>query len=380
MSVLISVNDDIYDDIYAKKQYAKKQYAKKQYAKKQYATKDILRFLQGELNRTKSRIDKHIKLWDGVKKQIHDHEYVYYSSYRLKNISKISPVSRSYFKFREIFYEYNIPIEINSNICALAEAPGGFIQSIVHLTDHHIHIYANSLLSRDKDIPSWNNNIKQYNVEFLHGDNNDGDLCNFMNLVSMVKKVGQGTCNLVTGDGGFDYSSDYSNQEFNSLRLIYSEIFMALNIQRKGGTFICKIFDTFLIETIDLLYLLNLSYEKVYLHKPKMSRNSNSEKYIICLNFKGYNKDHVNKLCRSFSSLKLNLQYGGFHDNLVEYIVEYTMKQVRSINEGISIIENSLIDKYPSEKQIDLAISWCDKYHIKINDKCIYLNNSAQPR
>ena len=33
---------------------------------------------------------------------IHDYEYIYTSSYR-KNISKISPISRSYFKFKEMF-------------------------------------------------------------------------------------------------------------------------------------------------------------------------------------------------------------------------------------------------------------------------------------
>jgi len=336
----------------------------------------VLALLQNELNTTKSRIDKHVGSWDTVKKQIHDHEYVYYSSYRLKNISTISPVSRSYFKFREIFYEYNIFLEPNSNVCSLAEAPGGFIQSIIHLVGFHVNIYANSLISRDNDIPIWNNSIKKYNINFLHGDNKDGDLCNFMNLISMIKKVGRGTCDLVTGDGGFDYSSDYSKQEFNSLRLIYSEIFMALNIQSEGGSFICKIFDTFLIETIDLLSLLNLSYEKVYLHKPKMSRNSNSEKYIVCLNFKGYNKRYINKLCHSFSSLKLDLSDNNFHNQLVKYIIEYTMKQIKSINEGISIIENSLLKTCPSEKQLRLAISWCEKYHIKINDKCFYLNNS----
>jgi len=357
MSVLISVNEYHYDKYDDNK------------------TKSVLGCLQNELNKTKSRIDKHVGLWDTVKKQIHDYEYVYYSSYRQKNISTISPVSRSYFKFREIFYEYNISLKQNSNVCSLAEAPGGFIQSIIHLVGFRVNIYANSLISVGKDIPIWNNSIKKYNINFLQGDNNDGDLCDFMNLVSMTKQVGRSTCDLVTGDGGFDYSSDYSKQEFNSLRLIYSEIFMALNIQRKGGSFICKIFDTFLIETMDLLSLLNLSYEKVYLHKPKMSRNSNSEKYIVCLNFKGYNKIYVNKLCHSFSNLKLDLPYSNFHDKLVKYIIEYTMKQIKSINSGISIIDKSMIRNFPSETQIKMGILWCEKYHIKINDKCLYLND-----
>jgi 23S rRNA U2552 (ribose-2'-O)-methylase RlmE/FtsJ len=339
----------------------------------------LLKYLGDELNKTKSKIDNHINDWDRAKKQIHDYEYVYYSSYRKKNISGFTPVSRSYFKFREIYYEYNIDIDKNSKICNLAEAPGGFIQSIIHLLPKKwvVDIYANSLLSGDKGIPIWNNTIKNYNMNYVYGKQGDGDLCNFLNLISMIHAIGKSSCNLVTGDGGFDYSSDYSKQEFNSLRLIYSEIFMALNIQKKGGTFICKIFDTFLTETIDLLYLLNLSYEKVYLHKPKMSRSSNSEKYIICLNFKGYNKDYVNLLCHSFVSLKLDLiRNSFFYDKIIKYIIEYTLQQIKSINKGIYMIKNKTINNYPNHKQIKLCIEWCKKYYIRINDKCMYLNNS----
>ena len=58
-----------------------------------------------------------------------------------------------------------------------------------------------------------------------------------------INKVGENTCHLITADGGFDYSNDYNNQEKDSIRLIYSEIFLAMNLQAKHGCFICKIFD-----------------------------------------------------------------------------------------------------------------------------------------
>jgi len=338
----------------------------------------ILNYLSNELNKTKSKIDIHIKGWDKIKKKIHDYEYVYYSSYRKKNVSCISAASRSYFKFREIYYEYNLHIEKGSHVFCLAEAPGGFIQSIIHLSNgQHIKIYGNSLLSGDNSIPIWNNAIKRFQVSYIYGRKKDGDLCDFSNLLTMIQEIGKSSCHLVTGDGGFDYSSDYSKQEFNSLRLIYSEIFMALNIQKRGGTFICKIFDTFTTETIDLLYLLNLSYEKVYLHKPKMSRNSNSEKYVVCLKFKGYNKNLVNRMCLSFKTLKLNiLPSCVFYDNLLRYIIDYTLQQIKSINKGIDMIQNNVIEVYPSGKQLRMAIEWCEKYDIKINSNCIYLNSS----
>ena len=113
----------------------------------------ILEYLRNELNSTKSKIDRYYKEWESVKKIIHDYEYVYYSSYRKKNISSVAPVSRSYFKFREIFYDFNMKIENINTVCNLAEAPGGFIESLIHLSGgKSMNIYANSLLSNDKSI------------------------------------------------------------------------------------------------------------------------------------------------------------------------------------------------------------------------------------
>jgi len=339
-----------------------------------------LQELSDELNLTKSKIDNYIKEWSVIKKKIHDYEYIYYSSYRKKNVSAIvpTPVSRSYFKFREIYYKYGLQFKNHSKICNLAEAPGGFIQSINHLLPNNISvkIYANSLVSKD-NIPTWNSYLKKYRLDYIYGKNNDGDLCNFTNLLSMIKQVGKSSCDLITGDGGFDYSNDYSGQESDSLRLIYSEIFMALNIQAKGGKFICKIFDTFMKETIDLLYYLTLFYEKVYLYKPKISRNSNSEKYIVCLNFKGYDHELMNQLCHSFATLKLGLSRSKAFDSKINaYIHDYTLQQIKSINKGIYMIKNSISNNYPSRDQIIMAINWCKEHDIKINTECLYLNNS----
>lgn len=337
----------------------------------------ILNDLRSELNSTKSKIDKYFSEWEIVKKIIHDHEYVYYSSYRKKNISSISPVSRSYFKFREIFYRFNMSIKNINNVCNLAEAPGGFIESLIHLSGGiKLNIYANSLISLNKNVPMWNNKIKRYRINNLYGIKKNGDICDFYNIISMIKKVGRNKCELITGDGGFDYSKDYSNQEKNSLRLIFCEIFLALNIQKKNGNFICKIFDTFDLETIKLLYLLNLSYKKVYLYKPLISRNSNSEKYLVCLNYKGYDKKLMNMMCHSFNSLKLNINFNKiFYNNLLKFIFEYSIQQINNINKGIYIIENDMINNNPSEDQINLGLRWCEDYNIKINNKCIYLKN-----
>ena len=199
--------------------------------------KNILTELSDQLNKTKSLIDDYPKEWEIVKKQIHDHEYVYTSSYYKKNISKILPISRSYFKFKEINKEYDL-FQSNDNIkiVCLAEAPGGFIQSIIHSLPYDIidEINGITLLSDNYKVPKWNHSLKKYSkVKYLEGIQGDGDLYNFKNVISIIKDIGRGNIDLVTGDGGFDYSSDYSKQEENSLQLIYSEIFLALNIQKR---------------------------------------------------------------------------------------------------------------------------------------------------
>ena len=337
----------------------------------------ILTLLREKLNYTKSKIDKYFKEWEIIKKVIHDYEYVYCSSYIKKNVSSIFPVSRSYFKLREIFYNFNMNINDINNVCSLAEAPGGFIQSLIHLSGKkNLNIYANSLLSKDRNVPMWNNKIKKFNIKNLYGIKNNGDICDFENIISMIKIVGRNSCELITGDGGFDYSKDYSNQEKNSLKLIYSEIFLALNIQKINGNFVCKIFDTFDLETIKLLYLLNLSYEKVFLYKPLTSRKSNSEKYIICLNYKGFNLKIINIMCHSFNILKLNIEIDKqFYNNLLNFIHMYSTQQINNINCGIDKIKNNDINEDPSKEQIRLAIQWCETYDLKINKRCIYLKN-----
>jgi 23S rRNA U2552 (ribose-2'-O)-methylase RlmE/FtsJ len=329
-----------------------------------------------KLNDTKALIDEFPKEWEIVKKNIHDYEYIYTSNYR-NNISKLSPISRSYFKLTEIYYDYNILNSKKSNkIVCLAEAPGGFIQAITHLlpSDKIVKIYGNSLQSELKSVPKWNTRlINNDKISFYNGINDDGDLYDLKNVLSLIKKYGRESIDLVTGDGGFDYSSDYSKQEIHSYKLIYSEIFIALNVQKKGGNFVCKIFDIFHKETILLLSILIRSYNSVYLHKPCVSRESNSEKYIICKNFKGYNIDIVNILCRGFGGhidipISNNLLNGINNINKL-----YCDNQIKKIEEGIELIRNNFFNSQPSEKQIRVSYEWCNRYKIKINDKCKYL-------
>lgn len=327
-----------------------------------------------QIVKTKCLIDKCPNEWDKIKKVIHLYEYVYSTSYYRKNVSHIIPISRSFFKMTEMIDTYNLRNNKEKRVACLAEAPGGFIQAF--LLDKSVkRIDAITLISDESKIPYWNKSLlKTDNIYFHKGVNQNGDLYDLKNVLSFINDIGKSKVDIVTGDGGFDYSSNYNDQEKDSLKLIFSEIFAAINIQKKGGTFICKIFDIFCEQTFQLLYLLSLSYNQISIYKPCISRLSNSEKYIVCKDFKGYNKEIVNKMVHHFEDNTFDNYIPEDFLNCIYGINEKYLKiQIEQINLGIRSIKQKA-RVYPSKIQIDMAIKWCTKYNIEINNDCMYLN------
>ena len=74
-------------------------------------------------------------------------------------------------------------------------------------------------------------------------------------------------------------------------------------MQKKGGHFVLKIFDVFKIKTVEVIYLLCNLYENVFIFKPNTSRSANSEKYIICRNYKNNNKRIISNIIENFDIL-----------------------------------------------------------------------------
>jgi 23S rRNA U2552 (ribose-2'-O)-methylase RlmE/FtsJ len=332
--------------------------------------------LYEKIKSKKSEIDEVRESWDSAKKISNDYEYIYTSSNYKKNISSIIPVSRSFFKLREIIYDFKINIK-EYNAC-IAEAPGGFVQSILRHTEENNlsleKIYGITLVSNNKDIPFWNSTIiKNNKVIISNGLDDSGDLYKLHNVISFIKTCGKGTCQLVTADGGFDYTSNFE-QELSSYKLFFSEVMIALNIQKDGGVFICKLFDLFYRTTLQLLFLLYLSYESVSFIKPLTSRQSNSEKYIVCRGFKGFNKDISNIMCENFGKPTMNIDLPEeFIEMINTYHKQFIKNQINKIDNTLKIISIRKNNDKPTYKQIDLAKEWCRNYKIPINKNCYYL-------
>ena len=328
------------------------------------------------INNKKSEIDNVKYKWDSAKKISNEYEYIYTSSNSSKNISYFIPVSRSFFKLREIIYDFKLNNIIKCS--CIAEAPGGFIQSLLKINQEKNFkldsISGITLISDNKEIPYWNPILlTNKKVNICNGYDKTGDLYKLLNVLSFIKHCGKNSCSLVTADGGFDYTSNFE-QELSSYKLFYSEIMINLNIQSIGGTFICKLFDLFYYSTLQLIYILYLSYEHISFIKPSTSRQSNSEKYIVCRGFKGYNKYLNNILCCNFGNKILPIKIPDKFINFINiYHKQFINNQINRINNTLQLINNRRFNDKPTKQQIKLAINWCKKYQIPLNKTCIYL-------
>ena len=338
--------------------------------------------------------------WDKVKKFSNEYEFIYTSSYAndYKNISNITPISRSFFKLWEIINNYNDIIPLNTqNIktAHIAEGPGGFIECIYkYLDKYNINsineIHGITLLSNNKTIPNWKikkNVINKYNIHLNNINDGNGDLYNFNNLTNFMKSVKNTSdiyncCDFITADGGFDFSGNFNEQEKDFIIFLICEIYLVLNLLKVGGNAVIKIYDIYSKESIKILYMLTILFEEVLIIKPLSSRPANSEKYLLCRNYI-MNTEDFNKFNELFKNIILskdlkllkneNPPYK-FLKHITNYNKYYTERQIKYINKTIELINkinsnNEIINERLFLKNIynlnkKYAIEWCKNYNI----------------
>jgi 23S rRNA U2552 (ribose-2'-O)-methylase RlmE/FtsJ len=310
--------------------------------------------LYNYLHLLKQTIDEYYEYWDILKKITNPYEYIHTIVPNYKcSLCKYKPLSRSFFKMIEIidtFSFLNEPTNIQS--FHLAEGPGGFIEAFNYKRNNKQDIYYGmTLISDNVNIPSWKKATQllsnNKNIKIEYGASKNGDLFLKENLIYCYKKYFR-AMDYITADGGFDFSLDFNNQEDMSFKLILSQIFFALVMQKQGGNFILKIFDIFKIKTIEIIYLLSNLYENVFIFKPNTSRCANSEKYIICRNFKNNNKKIITNIIENFDLLinKVETIYSLFNIQLNQLFITklqeinsiYGQQQLENIKNTINLI------------------------------------------
>ena len=340
------------------------------------------------------------KKWDHAKKLSNHFELINISHHNKSSIAFYIPLSRSYFKFWEMICDFKL-IDNNVkkyNYAALAEGPGGFIECFINyrkkdFMGRHDNINAITLYSdKNQDIPDIDKS-KFNNIKLSYGKDGTGNLYNLDNILEFQRHCGgKESIDIVTADGGFDFSINFNEQEQLSYRLLFCELVTALSINNRGGTFILKIFDTFTLLTNKLIFLLTKYYKKIYITKPHTSRPANSEKYLICKDFVGIPDNHLSKLFNVVKNWGLNNKHDIYDiftfsipNDFVMIMYEFNNYIIK--NQLLNILKTFMyIDQEKlTSKEINsrkqnqtlYAIEWCKKYNqpININSRYIKMNH-----
>jgi len=329
----------------------------------------------------------------------------------LKQNSKPDLICRAFFKVWEIFFMFKIiPTDKDNFISAhLAEGPGSFIQATMLYRDKFCKkglstndkFYAvtlhpegddNSYLALEKNFTKFYEKEKprrffQHDTftkkDSANATNKDnGDLTDLKSIRLFSEHFKKNKADLVTADGGFDWKNE-NLQEQEAFSLILGQIITALNIQEKGGKFILKIYESFTDITIKLICVLKSFYKEVYVVKPLTSRKSNSEKYLVCIN---YNNSSSNKISVLEELLiQINKSSQNINNIFPKYILEEEFKhsmislnthisnrQFQSINEIISFInkQNYRGDEYQNRRkmQIEATKYWVNNFYPDVKD------------
>jgi hypothetical protein len=271
----------------------------------------------------------------------------------------------------------------------LAEGPGGFIEALCNVRKSPRDVYIGMTILdelNDNNIPGWKKSDaflkKNENVYIECGADNTGNILSMENLEYCRKKYGS-SMDFITGDGGFDFSMDFNKQEVSISQLLFAQVCYAVVLQKKGGSFVLKIFDSFMQHTIDILYILSSFYDKVYIIKPQTSRYANSEKYIVCRDFLFSNHEHFYPfLQKTFESMLTVPTDKHIHRFLNIPLSYYFISKIEEYNSilGQQQIENihfttSLIEIKQKQEKIDglvktnimKCIQWCKKNGVDAN-------------
>jgi 23S rRNA U2552 (ribose-2'-O)-methylase RlmE/FtsJ len=390
------------------------------------------------MNDIKEKISSREKEWDVYKKYTNPYEYIHsIVPQKKRSVSKYKPISRSYFKLLEMIQTFGLdrPVSAKSSSMDLtrdkmqtfhlAEGPGGFIEAICNKRNNPEDEYYGMTIifdETDDNVPAWHKTgyfLSQHpNVNLEYGTDSTGNLLHIHNFEYCVEKYGN-TMDLVTADGGFDFSKDFNRQEISISNLLWGQTCYALCLQKFGGNFVLKIFDIFYEQTVHILYILSSFYEEVNVCKLKTSRVGNSEKYVVCKRFRFKSiQEYYPIILKSFAAIQQNVELDGmntfniFADASSEFNINprwgetYSIvatptyiwgllnlnvprcftKQIEDINAifGQQQIENihytiSLIDKQPKQDKIDQLVrqniakcsNWCMEHAIPYNNLAI---------
>jgi tRNA (cytidine32/guanosine34-2'-O)-methyltransferase len=124
-----------------------------------------------------------------------------------------------------------------------------------------------------------------------------GDITSAATAESIIKFFDDDLADLVVSDGAPDVTGLHDVDEYMQAQLLLAALNITTHILKPNGTFVAKIFRG---RDVSLLYSqMRCFFEEVSVAKPKSSRNSSIESFIVCRKFslpEGYHASMENPL------------------------------------------------------------------------------------
>lgn len=283
-------------------------------------------------------------------------------SYSIKYFKSDRIISRAFYKLWELLIMFPLIKDKSKNITTIhiAEAPGSFAQSVIYYREKFFtadqikndqYIATSIEVKKPGEyIPVFNTNLNVHK-QFKQWSYKDSDLTNTDIIDQFILQNSKSKAHLITADGGFNWKNE-NYQEQEAYVLLLSEIYCALKTQEIDGNFVIKFFETFTELTVKMIEILKKFYKTVYITKPLLSRPSNSERYIVCLNFHNTNNKFVDKIYQIIKNANKNQE-----KYLVDIFPDYNIKDDLDI-----IIKLSSTDiSNEQHKQINNMITYINE-------------------
>lgn len=329
--------------------------------------------------------------WEYYKKIINPYELVYtqkkYANFP-ESVCMIHPLSRSFFKMIEILavsdffktFEHDNRFR-TAHVC---EGPGGFMEAMIEEVTKRRKIAAQltamTLRPNQTNVPGWKRASqflqKNKSIKIIYGDDNTGDITRTINQASFVTACGP-KVHIFTSDGGFDFSTDYLQQERFVFPLLLSSTRIGFEVLKDGGYFILKFFDTYHSATLDLIYLLSCHFRSWSLYKPATSRPCNPEQYFIGRGYRSCSTktmEFLKQICKevekgTIPSRLFHISLPAEFQTTINSIRDSVLKkQTHYLGEVFTCIEKAGESDIRAilQKHEYLSYTWCTSFNVPV--------------
>jgi len=195
-------------------------------------------------------------------------------------------------------------------------------------------------------------------------------------FIDEINEIKEKDNDLIIVDPSIDTKHDPESQEQLTFYYIFLYITLALRIQKLDGCLIVKIYDSYTRPTCQLVSYLGNFYSEINIIKPRTSRSSSSEKYIIAKKYIGISVielQSINNFAKNWdSNLYLRDLCIVISESIEKQYFEYNSKIAKNQYLCIGKIINCSYYEDVPEKQLEAfqnkkAIQFCNNFGIQIN-------------